>query len=47
MKKVKVLALLLGVVILGLSSCAQRPCPAYTDADFELQKDNTEHKAKP
>jgi PBP1b-binding outer membrane lipoprotein LpoB len=47
MKKVKILALLLVVAILALSSCAQRPCPAYTKADFEFQKDKTEHKAKP
>ena len=47
MKKVKVIALLLVAVMLTISSCVQRPCPAYTKADFELQKDKTEHKAKP
>ena len=39
MKKFKLVALLLAVVILGISSCAQRPCPAYTKADMEYNKD--------
>lgn len=39
MKKIKLLALLLAVFILGISSCAQRPCPAYTKADMEYKKD--------
>ena len=47
MKKVKILALLLAVGFLALSSCAQRPCAAYTKADFEYQKDKKEHKAQP
>ncbi len=47
MKRVKILALLLGIGFLGLTSCAQKPCPAYTKADFEYQKDKKEHKAQP
>ena len=47
MKKVKILALLLAVSFLALTSCAQRPCAAYTKADFEYQKDKKEHKAQP
>ncbi|WP_172796044.1 hypothetical protein [Roseivirga echinicomitans] len=39
MKRFKLVALLLAVVILGVSSCTQAACPAYTKADMEYQKD--------
>ncbi len=47
MKRVKILALLLGIGFLALTSCVQAPCAAYTKADFEYQKDKKEHKAQP
>ena len=30
MRKIKITALLLALVILGLSACAQKTCPTYT-----------------
>lgn len=39
MKKFKLLALLLVVLIMGISSCTQHACPAYTKADVEYNKD--------
>ena len=42
MKKYKILALLLAAIVLGISSCAQQPCPAYTKADLEYDKEKKE-----
>jgi PBP1b-binding outer membrane lipoprotein LpoB len=42
MKKTQIIALFLILAILGISSCAQKPCPAYTKADLEYKKDKKE-----
>jgi hypothetical protein len=42
MKKTKYVALFLILAILGISSCAQKPCPAYTKADLEYKKEKKE-----
>jgi len=42
MKANKSLLLILAVVLLGLSSCAQSLCPAYAEVDTEEKKEKKE-----
>ena len=43
MRKIKISALLIALVILGLSACAQKTCPTYTKnttaPNTEVQRD--------
>ncbi len=38
MKKLKITALLFVVCILGLSACAQKTCPTYTQENLQNQE---------
>ncbi|WP_170836528.1 hypothetical protein [Roseivirga pacifica] len=42
MKKKHIIALLLAVAFLGLNSCAQELCPAYTKVDDKAKKEKKE-----
>jgi PBP1b-binding outer membrane lipoprotein LpoB len=42
MKKTKIIAAFLILAFLGISSCAQQPCPAYTKGDLEYKKEKKE-----
>ncbi len=40
MRKLRITALLLALAVLGISSCAQKTCPTYTDKDTEKTEIN-------
>jgi len=42
MKKKHFITLLLAIVFLGMQSCAQSVCPAYTKVDDKQQKEKKE-----
>ncbi len=42
MKVKKSILLVLAIVLLGLSSCAQALCPAYAEVDTEEKKEKKE-----